>query len=79
MYCYVYKSLHFDNWIVAFNGPEDKMNKEIYNWCVQSFGEPRNARAGYNPDSGRWLNSINYGEVQFRDEADAAWFVLRWA
>ena len=49
---------------------------DVYKWCVENFGHRTNK---YN--NPRWYGDIRYssGNFQFRDEKDAAWFMLRWA
>ncbi len=63
-------------WLVAaFMTPKEN-RKEITKWCYKTYGAP-----GMNTftKQTRWKDSIQYGEVYFRDEKDLEWFVLRWS
>ena len=47
---------------------------EVFEWCTQHFG-PHPSQ----PDAwSRWIHKYE-DQIQFRDEKDYAWFVLRWA
>ena len=47
---------------------------EIVDWCKEQFG-PHDKQ----PDAwSRWVHVYEY-KIQFRDEKDYAWFVLRWS
>ena len=51
---------------------------EIRTWCHEQFGE---ASPRYKPKldtAYRWKDDINMGEIEFANEADMAFFVLRW-
>ncbi len=64
------------NWLVAaFKTPKEN-RAEITKWCYQTFGAP-----GMNhlTKQIRWKDSIQYGEVYFRNQDDQLMFVLRWS
>lgn len=55
---------------------------EITAWCTEQFGPP----AKLSPrgvQGGKWLGSyyafVRWGDVYFRHEEDAAFFMLRWS
>ena len=52
---------------------DDTNYTEVVNWCIKHFGpHPR------RPDAwSRWVHTYE-SRIQFRDEKDFQWFVLRW-
>ena len=59
-------------WYVAeYNWMPDD---EVFEWCVKQFGPHSN-----RPDAwSRWIHNFPY-KIQFRDEKDYTWFMLRWS
>lgn len=57
-------------WIVAFENPRFHLLRELQDWCRATYGEPSDTR---------WHDQLRWGEVWFRDEADAMLFQLRWS
>jgi hypothetical protein len=51
------------------NWPTNVAQEEVIDWCNEHFGPP-----GF---TNRWMY-LEY-TVQFRQQADRNWFVLRWA
>lgn len=63
------------NWLVAaFTAPKET-RPEITRWCYKTFGPP-----GMNhlTRQVRWKDSIQYGEVYFKDAGDLTLFTLKW-
>lgn len=50
--------------------------KRVYEWCEMTYGH-RNEKY----DNPRWSANLRYvsGDFKFRNEKDAAWFVMRWS
>ena len=51
---------------------------EMRSWCRAQYGEPSPRSKLSIVDGFRWRDSITVGEIEFADEADMAFFVLRW-
>ena len=60
---------------------EIKEIKEIMDWCIETFGERSGCCWVLTPDKEWSIYVTSYGNIQvkFRNEANANWFLLRWA
>ena len=55
--------------------------KEVMDWCEQTFGERSGSCWFLAPDKVWSIYGTSYGNIQvkFINEANANWFLLRWA
>ena len=56
--------------VASFNSGITNLDRNvaIRKWCWETFG----------PTGERWRDQTYYGEVDFRDESDLLFFLLRW-
>jgi len=52
---------------------------EMRTWCYKMYGESAPDAIQLTLDSGyKWKDFINFGEIEFINENDANWFLLKW-
>jgi len=71
------------DWIIEFNGwakapYSTEYRAELKKWCQKTFGPPGMWDL-MNHLPPRWKDEIIWGQISFRDQQDAEWFMLKWS
>jgi len=71
MYLHTYEEITGSGWtVVAFETPTKVSTVvEIKEWCKTVYGDPGTT----------WKDSVEYGEVRFKNKEDILMFKLKWS